>query len=264
MSVIAGMLKRGSWTNAGEELVMESTGRRGPKVQSLEGQYSASRALGACSTRRSLTLPPIHLPAVASIPLAVPICVGYEQEMIAPRFISCIFILQSLLGSVGFPDYQYLKIYVLFPGLFLVLPSSYMKIPPPTYLWDSWSCREHFTPLLKLLWCIVRPLASQPPRPRGAGCALAPPLFWVGTSVVTAVPGERWPWSGLISKRFEVQGLSPRREDDTRTIGHRAQLSLYQAVPPSFIPEWTAVAKWLSILEPLNQISSDLNFFQLV
>lgn len=166
MSVIAGMLKRGSWTNAGEELVMESTGRRGPKVQSLEGQYSASRALGACSTRRSLTLPPIHLPAVASIPLAVPICVGYEQEMIAPRFISCIFILQSLLGSVGFPDYQYLKIYVLFPGLFLVLPSSYMKIPPPTYLWDSWSCREHFTPLLKLLWCIVRPLASQPPRPR--------------------------------------------------------------------------------------------------
>lgn len=116
---------------------MESTGRRGPKVQSLEGQYSASRALGACSTRRSLTLPPIHLPAVASIPLAVPICVGYEQEMIAPRFISCIFILQSLLGSVGFPDYQYLKIYVLFPGLFLVLPSSYMKIPPPTYLWDS-------------------------------------------------------------------------------------------------------------------------------
>lgn len=67
-----------------------------------------------------------------------------KDEAEVSGFCSCIFILQSLMGLIHFPDYQHWKIYIFFFVFFLVLPSCYMKIPLQTYLWDSWSCREHF------------------------------------------------------------------------------------------------------------------------
>lgn len=111
------------------------------------------------------------------------------------------------------------------------------------------------------------PTRSKPASlPTGAGCAPAPPLFWLGTAVVTAVHGEGRPWPGLISKGLEVQDLSLRYEDNTYTctLGDSGATKFIPDSVPSFIQEWIVVTKSFSIFDPLNQISSDLNSFKLV
>ena len=253
MSVITGMLKRGSWTNAGEELVMESNGRKEPKVQSLEGQHSACCSPGTCSTRRSLTLPPMDLPTVVvhttGCPqerINIPVHVGIwtrNDEAEEPSFISCIFILQSLMGLIHFPDYQYLKIYVLFLGIFLVLLSYYMKIPLQIHLWDSWSCREHFMTLLKLLWCIVRPLGSQPLSL--LGLVVPRHLRFSGWGPQLSLQFMGKDGRDLISKGLEVQGLSLRHEDNAYscTLGDRGATKFIPDSAPSFIQERRVVTK---------------------
>lgn len=155
MSMISGMLKRQSWTNAGEGLVMESNDRSEPKVQSLEGQHSASHTAGHAAGRGRWPCLPYILQQwclynwlFTAKNKYTCMCAGgiwtRNNKAEVPSCISCIFIPQSLMGLVHFPDYQYLKTYVLFLAFFLILPSYYTKIPLQTCLQDSWSSKGTF------------------------------------------------------------------------------------------------------------------------
>jgi len=123
-----------------------------------------------------------------------------KNEAKVQSFISCTFILQSLMGFLHFPDYEYLKVYIHFFGLFLFLPSCYMKIPLQTYLWGIQSCKDHFmTPKITLTHC--QPSAEVAPVPAGAGHALAPPRFCVSLWFMGKDGGDH-----RITKSFGLEG----------------------------------------------------------
>lgn len=88
MSVIAGTLKRQSWTNTGEGLVMESNDMSEPKVQSLEGQHSASHAEGIDPASHTSSSSSVYTTGCPQQRINILVCVslGYEQEIIRQKY----------------------------------------------------------------------------------------------------------------------------------------------------------------------------------